>query len=326
MKRREFIATTGALLVSPRRSWAQGMRRRIGFLATGDGSGQALNQPELALLDGLRNHGWIDGKNLIIDYRFSQPPDRIPALAADLVALSPEVLIAAGPQAALALKSKTATIPIVFVVVFDPVDLGLVQSLSHPGGNITGFATYVPGDWVAKRIEILRELVPGASKIALLVNPDNPVQRLVLAEEVPRAARELSIALPTVKATKAEELDTAFASAAAQHADAMIVFGDALTVREGPRVVALAEEHHLPAMHFFRQFANGGLVVYGPDIADLFRRAAGYVDKILKGTKPSDLPVQQPTKFELVINMKTAKALGLTVPLSILIRADEVIE
>jgi putative ABC transport system substrate-binding protein len=136
----------------------------------------------------------------------------------------------------------------------------------------------------------------------------------------------MGVALPIVEATTADELDTAFASAVAQHADAMIVFGDALTVREGPRVVALAEEHHLPAIYLFRQFANGGLVVYGPDIADLFRRAAGYADKILKGTKPSDLPVQQPTKFELVINMKTAKALGLTVPPSLLVLADEVIE
>jgi putative tryptophan/tyrosine transport system substrate-binding protein len=239
---------------------------------------------------------------------------------------APEVLIAAGPQASLALKSKTATIPIVFVVVFDPVDLGLVQSLSHPGGNITGFATYVPGDWVAKRIEILRELVPGASKIAILVNPDNPIHRLLLAEEVPSTARKLGVALPIVEATTAEELDIAFASAAAQRADAMIVFGDYLTIRQGPRVIALAAEHHLPAIYLFRQFANGGLVVYGPDIADLFRRAGGYVDKILKGAKPSDLPVEQPTKFELVINMKTAKALGLTVPPLLLVRADEVIE
>jgi putative ABC transport system substrate-binding protein len=310
MKRREFIAATAALLVSPRRSWAQGARRRLGFLATGDASGQAPNQPELALIDGLRNHGWIDGKNLIIEYRFSKPPDRIPALAADLIALSPDVLVAAGPQAALALKSKTATIPIVFVAVFDPVELSLVQSLSHPGGNITGLATYAPGDWVAKRVEILRELIPGASRIAILVNPENPMQRKVLADEVPRAARELKITLPTVEATKVEELDTAFASAAAQHVDAMIVFGDALTVRQGPRVVALAAEHHLPAMHFFRQFANGGLVIYGPDIADLFRRAGGYVDKILKGTKPSDLPVEQPTKFELVISIRSPRRRG----------------
>ena len=157
----------------------------------------------------------------------------MPALAAELVALNPDLLIAAGPQAAVALKSATATIPIVFVAVVDPVGLGLVQSLSRPGGNITGLATFVPGDFVAKQIEILRELVPGASKIALLVNPGNPMHRLALAEEVPRTARNLGVALPIVEATTAEELDIAFASAAAQHADAMIVFGDTLTVVAG---------------------------------------------------------------------------------------------
>lgn len=326
MKRREFIAFTAAMLISPRRSRAQRARRRLGFLAIGDGSGQALNQAELALLDGLRNHGWIDGRNLIIEYRFSQPPDRLPASVADLIALSPDVLIAAAPLAALALKSATAKIPIVFVAVFDPVALGLVQSLSRPGGNITGLATYAPGDWVAKRIEILRELVPSASRIALLVNPRNPVHRLILANEVPGTARNFGVALPIVEATTAEELDIAFASAAAQRVDAIIVYGDTLTVVEAPRVVALAAKHHLPAIYLSRQFASGGLIVYGPDSADLFRRAAIYVDKILKGAKPSDLPVEQPTKFELVINMKTAKALGLTVPPSLLVRADQVIE
>jgi putative ABC transport system substrate-binding protein len=325
MKRREFIAATAALLVSPPRLRAQGARRRLGFLAIGDGSGQALNQTELALFDGLRNHGWIDGRNLIIEYRFSHPPDRLPASVADLIALSPDVLVVPGPRAAVALKSATATIPIVFVAVFDPVGLGLVQSLSRPGGNITGLATSA-GVAVAKQIEILRELVPGASKIAILANPGNPMQRLTLAEEVPSTARNLGVALPIVEATTAEELDSAFASAAAQHADAMIVFGDPLTVVQAPRVIALAAKHHLPAIHLSRQFANGGLIVYGPDIADLFRRAAGYVDKILKGAKPSDLPVEQPTKLQLVINMKTAKALGLTVPPSLLVRADEVIE
>jgi putative ABC transport system substrate-binding protein len=212
------------------------------------------------------------------------------------------------------------------LAVFDPVAIGLVQSLSRPGGNVTGLATYAPGDWIAKRIEILRELVPGASKIALLVNPGNPIHRLVLANEVSSAAQSLGVALPIVEATTADELDTAFASAAAQHADAMIVFADNLTNQEAPRVIALAANHHLPAIYLFRQFANGGLVVYGPDIADLFRRAGGYIDKILKGTKPADLPVEQPTKFELVINMKTAKALGLTVPPLLLVRADEIIE
>jgi len=323
MKRREFIAATAALLVSPGRMWAQTTPRRIGFLAP------FLDQPGRdAWHNGLREKGWIEGKNLLVEYRYyAEIPDRIPALAGELVALKPDVLIALGPREALALKSATATIPIVFVVVFDPVGLGLVQSLSRPGGNITGLATYVPGEWVAKRIEILRELVPGASKIAILLNPGNPTHRLLLVEEIPSTARNLGVALPIVEATTtAEELDTAFASAAAQRADAIIVFADTLTMRQAPRVIALAAEHHLPAIYLFRQFANGGLVVYGPDIFDLIRRAGGYVDKILKGTKPSDLPVEQPTKFELVINLKTAKALGLAVPTSLLLRADEVIE
>jgi ABC-type uncharacterized transport system substrate-binding protein len=322
MKRREFIAATAVLLVSTRRMWAQATPRRIGF------STPFLDQPGRdAWHNGLREKGWIEGKNLLVEYRYyAEIPDRIPALAGELVALKPDVLIALGPREALALKSATATIPTVFVVVFDPVGLGLVQSLSRPGGNITGLATYVPGDWVAKRIEILRELVPSAAKIAILVNPGNPIHRLLLADEIPSTARNLGVALPIVEATTAEELDIAFASAAVQRADAMIVFADRLTNVEAPRVIALAAEHHLPAMYLFRQFAHGGLVVYGPDIFDLLRRAGGYVDKILKGTKPADLPVEQPTKFELVINMKTARALGLTVPSSLLIRADEVIE
>jgi putative tryptophan/tyrosine transport system substrate-binding protein len=322
VKRREFIAATAALIVRPRRSWAQGKPRRIGVFGFLD--------PIIAReawRRGLREKGWIEGKNLLVEYRYAETPDRVPTLVAELMALTPDLLVASGPQAALALKSATATIPIVFVVVFDPVGLGLVQSLSRPGGNVTGLATYVPGDDVAKRIEILRELVPGASKIALFVNPSNPMHRLALADEIPRTARKLNVALPIVEATTAEELDIAFASAAAQHADAISVFGDAVTVNNAPRVTALAAKHRLPAIYLFRLFAtNGGLISYGSDLADLYRRAGSYVDKILKGTKPSDLPVEQPTKFELVINMKTAKALGLAVPPSLLARADEVIE
>jgi putative tryptophan/tyrosine transport system substrate-binding protein len=327
MKRREFLAGAAVWLVLPRISRAQGKRRRLGFLAIGDGSGHALNQAELVLLDGLQKHGWLDGKNLIIDYRFSQPPDRLTASATDLIALGPDVVLVAGPKAALALKSATANVPIVFVGVGDPVGLGLVQSLARPGGNITGLATMVPDDFLAKRLEILLELVPGASKIALLVNPDNPMQTLALTEDVPRIARRLGVALLTVQATTAQGLDIAFASAAAQHADAILDLGDALTFVEAPRIIALAAKYHLPANYLFRHYANGGgLSVYGADTGDLFRRAGDYVDKILNGTKPSDLPVERPTKFELMINMKTAKALGLTVPPSLLIRADEVIE
>jgi len=322
MKRREFIAATTALLVSPRRSLAQGTRRRVGFLA------MDVVEPTVqkAWLEGLRNHGWIDGRNLIIEYRYAPSQDRLPAFAAELVALSPDVLIAPNTQAAVALKSATANIPIVFAGVGDPVGLGLVQSLSRPGGNMTGLSPVVPG-FTGKGIEILREMVPTASKVALLVNPGNPIHRLIVAEEVPQTARTLGMALPIIEATTAEELDIAFASAAAQHADAINVFGDALTVNNAPRVTALAAEHRLPAIYLFRLFAtNGGLISYGPDLADLFIRAGGYVDKILKGAKPSDLPVELPTKFELVINRKTANALGLTVPPFLLARANEVIE
>ena len=323
MKRRDFIAATAALLVSPRPLRAEGPPRRVGYLDP-----VFKNLPLFKVWqDSLRDHGWIEGKNLIVDYRSAEGrAERLSALAAELVTLKPDLLVAPSPQVALALKSATATIPIVFVAVYDPVAIGLVQSLSRPGGNITGLATYAPGDWIAKRIEILRELVPGASKIAILVNPGNPIHRWIVAEELPQTARSFGVALPVVEATTADELDTAFASAVAQHADAMIVFGDNLTNQEAPRVTALAANHHLPAIYLFRQFANGGLISYGPDMADLFRRAGGYVGKILKGTKPADLPVEQPTKFELVINMKTAKELGLTVPPSLLVRADEVIE
>lgn len=278
------------------------------------------------MLDGLRNRGWIDGQNLTIEYRYARSQDRLPALAAELVALGLDLLIALSPQAALALKSATATIPIVFVPVADPIALGLVQSLARPGGNVTGLTTLVPG-FTSKEIEVLREIVPTASKIAVLANPGNPTHRMGIAEELPRAAQQLGVALPIVEATTAEELDTAFASAATQHADAMIVFGDPLTFNNATRVTALAAKHGLPAIYLSRYFvAHGGLISYGPDFDDLYFRAGGYVDRILKGAKPSGLPVERPTKFQLVINMKTAKALGLTVPLILLARADEVIE
>jgi ABC-type uncharacterized transport system substrate-binding protein len=308
------------LLVSPRHVQAQGKPRRIGFLG-----GFEYPAP---LRSGMDEKGWIEGKNLIVDYRYFEGHiERLPALAAELVALKPDLLICTTAQAAIALKSATATIPIVFVGIANPVALDLVQSLSHPGGNITGLTTFVPGDFNAKQIEILRELVPGASKIAILANPGNPMHVLSLAEEVPRAARNLGIALPVVEATSAEQLDIAFASAAGQRADAILVFGDTMVLRQASRVVALAAEHRLPAMYLFGQFTNvGGLISYGPDLPDLFHRAGGYVDNILKGAKPSDLPVEQPTKFELVINLKAVKALGLTVPPSLLVRADKVIE
>src|SRR5262249_23708348 len=217
--------------------------------------------------------GWIDGRNLIIESRYSRSQDRLPALAAELVALGPDVLVTGTIQSAAALKSATASIPIVFVGVIDPVGIGLVQSLSHPGGNITGLAT---GQLARKMIETLRELVPAAAKIAILVNPDNPSHKLTVDEELPRTAQDLSVSLPVVGASTADELDVAFASAAAQQAAAMVVFGDPLTIRHAPRVVALAAKHRLPALYLSRQFAaDSGLISYGPDVADLWLRAGG---------------------------------------------------
>ena len=296
MKRREFIAATAALLVSPRHVQAQGKPRRIGYLG-------GFEYPA-AMRRGIDEKGWIEGKNLILDYRYFEGDNaRIPALAAELVALNPDLLICSTGQAAMGLKTATVTIPIIFVGIANPVELGLVQSLSRPGGNITGLTTFVPGDFATKQIEILRELVPNVSRIAILANQGNPMHALLLAEEIPRAARNLGIALPVVEATTAEQLDIAFASATGQRADAMVVFGDTMVLRQASRVVALAAEHRLPAMYLFGQFTNvGGLISYGPDLADLFRRVGGYVDNILKGIKPSDLPVEQPTKFEFAIN------------------------
>ena len=211
MKRREFIAATAALLVSPPRLWAQGKTRRIGFLTP------FLDQPGRdAWHNGLREKGWIEGKNLLVEYRhYAETPDRLPALAAELVALTPDLVVAGGTQASVALKSATATIPIVFVAVGNPVAIGLIQSLSHPGGNVTGLTSVVPGDFIAKQVEIIRELIPGASKIALLVNPGNAMHRLALDDEMPRAAQRFSVGLVTVEATTAEGLDIAFAAAVA---------------------------------------------------------------------------------------------------------------
>jgi putative ABC transport system substrate-binding protein len=207
------------------------------------------------------------------------------------------------------------------------VGIGFVQSLSRPGGNITGLATFVPGQFISKQIQLMRELVPNAAKIVILSNPGNPIHRRVIAEELPQTARQLGVTFPVVEATVAEEYDAAFASATAQHAEAIVVLGDFTTLRNSARITALAAKHRIPAIYLGRSYvADGGLISYGPDFPGMWLRAGDYVDKILKGTRPSDLPVDQPTKFELVINLKTTKELGLTVPASLLATADELVE
>ncbi|QIO36694.1 ABC transporter substrate-binding protein [Bradyrhizobium sp. 1(2017)] len=323
MRRREFVAAAAALIVSSRRSLAQQARRRIGFLAVNE----LMPSWQSAWLGGLRNHGWVDGSNLTIEYRFARSADRLPALAAELIALNPELIMAGNPASAAALKSATSSIPIVFVGTADPVGIGFVQSLSRPGGNITGLATFVPGQFISKQVQFVRELVPNATRIMILSNPGNLIHRRVIAEELPQTSRQLGVTFPVVEATVAEEYDAAFVSAAAQHAEAIVVFADFTTLRNSTRITTLAAKHRIPAIYLGRNYAvDGGLISYGPDFPDMWLRAGGYVDKILKGTAPSGLPVEQPTKYELVINMKTAKALGLTVPPALLASADEVIE
>jgi putative tryptophan/tyrosine transport system substrate-binding protein len=323
MRRREFIAGAAASLVLPLAAPAQETRRRLGLLFVNE----LPPTWQSAWLDGLRSHGWVDGKNLTLEPRFARSQDRLPAMAAELVALGVDVLMAGNPQSAVALKSATTTIPIVFVGVADPVGIGLVQSLARPGGNITGLATFVPGQFISKQIQMVRELVPAASKVAVLSNPGNLIHRRVIADELPQTARQLGVTLPILEATKEEELVGAFTSAAAQQADAMIVFGDPITLRNAAKIAALAAQYRLPALYLGRNYVtDGGLISYSPDYPDLWLRAGGYVGKILKGAKPAELPVEQPAKYELVINLKTAKALGLTVPSSLLATADELIE
>jgi ABC-type uncharacterized transport system substrate-binding protein len=326
MRRREFIAALSGAAMWPISARAQQRSMPvIGFLyegATLDRAGPAFQ----AFHAGLKEVGLVEGQNVKIEYRWAEARyDRLPALAADLISLEPSVLVSSGSAAGTALKRATSSIPIVFISVGDPVGIGLVESLSRPGGNITGLAVYVPGNFVAKTIDTLREVVPHASKIAILINPGNQVHRLIADDELPRVAQSMRLALPVVEARTPDDIELAFSAIVAQKPDAMVVFADTMLNR--PRVAELTVEHRLPAISLFRLFPNnGGLMSYGPDVNDLFRRGGYFIDKILKGIRPADLPVQQPTKFELVINLKTARKLDIVVPPALLARADDVIE
>jgi putative tryptophan/tyrosine transport system substrate-binding protein len=253
--------------------------------------------------------------------------ERAAELAADLVRLQPDVIVTSAPQPTLAAKAATATIPIVFFGVADPVRTGLVATLSRPGGNITGLATMVPGGFAGKQIELLREAVPQVSRMAVLINPTNASHQQIVANELPGTAERLRLPLLTVEARAGDALEGAFEAAVRERTGAIVVLGDPLVTVHRARIVGLAAKHRLPAIYLFRDAVEaGGLMAYGPNFRDLGRRAASYVDRVLKGTRPADLPVEQPTKFELVINLKTAKDLGLTIPQSVQLRADEVIQ
>jgi putative ABC transport system substrate-binding protein len=281
-----------------------------------------------ALREGLRSAGWVEGGNLQIEYRAAGgQTDRLPALAQELVDLKPDLIVASSPQPTRAVKNATSTIPIVFIAVADPVRVGLVESLARPGGNVTGAATLVPGGFIAKQLEILKQAVPKATRIAALVNPTNEVARAVFPLEGPPAARQLEVQLQVLEVRAPEGIERAIDAAVQEKADALWVVGDPIFNSPAQRIPDLAARAKLPAMYLLREQVDaGGLMSYGPDFIELYRRGAVYVDKILKGTKPADLPVEQPTKFQLVINLKTAKALGLTIPQSVLLRADEIIQ
>ena len=280
-----------------------------------------------ALLEGLRERGYVAGRNLQIEYRYSQGrTEQIPALVAELVAFGPEVIVAAGPQNVVAVHSAAPAIPLVFVAVADPVAVGLVESLAHPGGNVTGFATLVPEGFVGKQLQFLKAIIPEATRIAVLINPTNPIHQQEKAK-LPEFGRSLGAELLVVEASKPDQFETAFEAARAHGAQGIHVFGDPLVNVHSAKVVALAARYQLPAMYLNRQnVLDGGLMSYGPNTVDFRRRAGAYVDKILKGEKPGDLPVEQPTRFDLIVNLKTAAALGITIPPSILAQAEEVIE
>jgi putative ABC transport system substrate-binding protein len=278
-----------------------------------------------AFLQGLSETGYVDGQNLAIEYRWAEGDyDRLPALAADLVRRKVDVIATLGIPSALAAKSATSTIPIVFSVG-DAVERGLVASLARPGGNLTG-VSLLNVELTPKRLELISELVPQAGVIALLVNPNNPNTERTI-RDMEEAARAKGVQLNILKAGTESEIDAAFASLVQLPAGALVVVGDPLFINRREQLVALASRHAVPTIYAFREYAAaGGLISYGTSFTAAYRQLGTYAGKILKGAKPADLPVQQPTTFELVVNLNTAKALGLSVPPSILARADEVIE
>jgi len=328
--RRVFVGSlAGGLLAAPLAAEAQQVTKiaRIGYLATNRAGGNP-HQRE-AFLQGLRDLGYVEGRNVVIEYRDAEGKfERLLALAAELVALKVDVIVTASTAATLAATRATRTLPIVFAVAVDPVADGLVTSLARPGGNVTGLTGLTP-ELVGKRLELLTQAVPGVGRVAVLWHPGGQGERTAkdMLKGADVAARALGVPLQVVEVRGPADFDGAFSDMTRARAGALTVLTSAMFTNERRRLVDLAAKNRLPTVYTWREFADDeGLMAYGPNAADLFRRAATYVDKILKGTKPVDLPVEQPTKFELVINMKTAKALGLTIPQSLLGRADHVVE
>jgi putative ABC transport system substrate-binding protein len=325
--RRAFLGTlAGGLLAAPLAVAAQqaGKVPKIGYLGSGYAGASPAGLVE-AFKQGLREHGYIDGQNIAIEWRFAEGRfERIPALTAELVRLKVALIFAVNPETAVPAKNVTKVIPIVFAAG-DPIASGLVASLARPGGNVTGLSTNLPGIG-AKRLELLKEAIPKVLRVAVLSNPANPGHPIML-KEMDVAAHTLKVELQRLEARSPNDFKGAFQAATQGRVEGFIALDDGLFFSERVQIVALVARSRLPAVYGFRETAEaGGLMVYGANLRDQWRRAASYVDKILKGAKPADLPVEQPTKFELIINLKTAKALGLTIPPSLLQRADQVIE
>ena len=296
--------------------------RRIGVLLVGFSPESKQAQ---AFRQGLREAGYAEGRDVVIEWRSANGDyDRVPPLVADLVKREIDVIVVDSTNAARAAKEATSTIPIVMAVVADPVGSGLVASLAHPGGNVTGLSVML-ADLTAKRLQLLKETIPRLTRVAVLWNPDTPYHPKAI-EDLKAAAPSLAIELSFVSVRTPEEFGPAFSAVSRAHAEALYVLGDAFFYSHRMTLCKLASKARLPTIYAARQpVEEGGLISYGPDFGDLYRRSAGYVDKILKGAKPGDLPVEQPTIFELIVNLKTAKTLGITIPQSILLRADEII-
>jgi putative tryptophan/tyrosine transport system substrate-binding protein len=316
-----------SLLIAPLAAVAQQAPKipKIGYLAAATPETAAHNLE--AFRQGLRELGYVEGKTVVLEVRHGEArAERFPELARELVGLKVDVIVVATDGAIAAVKRETQTIPIVMVNSIDPVGTGFVASLARPGGNVTGLSN-ISAELSGKRLELLREVVPGLSRVAFLWNPD--VRGNVLDyKEMEGAARSQRLQLQSVEVVRAEDLDRAFSAVTNQHAQALILAaGNPVGFAKRGQIVSFAQRNRLPSMYGVKEYVDaGGLMSYGPSNLDLRRRAASYVDKILKGAKPADLPVEQPTKFELVINLKTAKALGLTIPQSLLRRADQVIQ